>query len=526
MAQQNANQAFQPENVVMRLQKSTIFPFIRFTRLTTAGTGWCLDPGCGFVVSNYHVAVALGSAPKIYGEKVLGVQLASSPTDDGAVWMPSVLRPMRYSPIRDIAIFQLDQQLARKGMHGIPFSIHHLQTGERVTIYAYPKGESLIKISGTFTGEVNGGVLDFRVGESADGRILRGGTSGGLVINQKNQAVGLLFGVGKDRATAVPIWSLADFVKSIRPRLYAELFPEGVDRPDAPVGLSASAEPRSVDQDSEAAAGGMNPKSVLPDTYLRYEFDKFIPPFPRSKVLVLAHRTEEAPEIQTLRKKAQLMADGMNNFIALQIATFGGDNVHTVVSRVETRVVYGKLTFQRWPDGTVETGESVNPAPMGIMLGDEWKGLPYTVGTALRLKIQEGPDRQIRGYRVRVFQYEGTREDRACICSSDGYFILFHRRWTGAVACHGEVWTDENFNILRIREQDSEFPESKTFMRELHLSVIYGWYEGPEGERQLVPTSILEQSKVDDGHVYWYRGDFAHYHMFTSSVKLIPKRSK
>src|SRR5208337_2396573 len=47
------------------------------------GTGFCLDPGCRFIGTNYHV-VMMGRARKIKGEKVIQRYLATGPDDEGA----------------------------------------------------------------------------------------------------------------------------------------------------------------------------------------------------------------------------------------------------------------------------------------------------------------------------------------------------------------------------------------------------------------------------------------------------------
>jgi hypothetical protein len=47
------------------------------------GTGFCLDPACRFIATNYHVAM-IAWPHKIKGEKVVQLYLATGPDDDGA----------------------------------------------------------------------------------------------------------------------------------------------------------------------------------------------------------------------------------------------------------------------------------------------------------------------------------------------------------------------------------------------------------------------------------------------------------
>jgi hypothetical protein len=88
------------------------------------------------------------------------------------------------------------------------------------------------------------------------------------------------------------------------------------------------------------------------------------------------------------------------------------------------------------------------------------------------------------------------------------------------VACQGEVWTDENLNILRITENE-ELPIEKTKWQKLHAAVTYGWLEQQTKEPRLVPTDIYLQAEFSgDGKTYWCRGRFSNYRMFTADVKL------
>jgi len=71
------------------------------------GTGFCLDPACRFIGTNYHVAV-MARPHKIMGVKVVQRYLATGPDDEGATVNegPS-LSPMKYNLGRDLAIMAL-----------------------------------------------------------------------------------------------------------------------------------------------------------------------------------------------------------------------------------------------------------------------------------------------------------------------------------------------------------------------------------------------------------------------------------
>lgn len=88
------------------------------------GTGFCLDPTCRFIPTNYHVAM-MARPRKIRGEKVVQLYLATGPDHEGATANdgPSV-SPLKYTLSRDLAIFELRHSLPHH--HGVPFSLDGL----------------------------------------------------------------------------------------------------------------------------------------------------------------------------------------------------------------------------------------------------------------------------------------------------------------------------------------------------------------------------------------------------------------
>ena len=155
-----------------------------------------------------------------------------------------------------------------------------------------------------------------------------------------------------------------------------------------------------------------------------------------------------------------------------------------------------------------------------VVVDSEWSDLPSMVGSNLKLKIEPVGEQAIDGRTTEVFRYQASVEDGACRFRSVTDYILWQHEWSGAVECRGEVWTDENLNILRIT-QNEELPANKTKWQNLHTVVIYGWLQEPSKEPKLLPVSILLQAEYsEDGSTYWCSGRFSNYRMFTSDIKL------
>ena len=185
-------------------------------------------------------------------------------------------------------------------------------------------------------------------------------------------------------------------------------------------------------------------------------YPKFVPP-PRSDAL--RHRPEEPVEVTVLCNKAQLLADSMRNFIAVRTFAWGsGDKRPAAVSAYEVRVLYGQQRFRAYPDGKKELQDvPFPPLNAGVVPGGEWSELPGMVGTELRLKIHQAADVLVNEWRMKVFQYWAGPEDGICRWKSNFDFGFFVVNKIVTVACYGEVWTDENANILRMSE-DYELP--------------------------------------------------------------------
>ena len=450
------------------------------------GTGFCLDTACRFIGTNYHVAM-LARPREIKGQKVVQLYLATGPDDEGATVNdgPSV-SPMKYTLNRDLAIFEL--RLALPHHHGVAFSLDDLEVGQQVDIFTYPKENispfrSLLRFQATFKGQTTDGLLAFDYRLAGD-KAIHPGASGGIVVDSKtHRIVGILGGIprnGEPIALAVPVQSLADFVSKAQPCLAQTIFP---------------------------ASKGISP--VLPDLY-----PKFVAPPPTD---ALRHRPEEPVEVTVLRSKAQLLADSMRNFIAVQTFAWGsGNKAPAAVSAYEVRVLDGYQRFRAYPDGKKELQDVPFP-PLNTVIvpGGEWSELPGMVGAELRLKIYQAADAIVYEQRMKVFQYRADPEDAVCRWKSNFDFGFFAINKIVTVGCYGEVWTDENTNILRM----SEHYELPGRWKDYQAVITYGWLQQPNETARLVPLTISTQAQFDK-KLYWCRGRFTDYQTFSSRVKM------
>lgn len=450
------------------------------------GTGFCVDPECRFIGTNYHVAM-LTRPRKIKGESVIQRYLATGPDDEGATVNNGVSEiPLKYTLVRDLAIFELRHPLPH--YHGAAFDLGDLQIGQEVEIYAFPKEtinpiRGLLKFHGMFKGETTTGLLAFDYSFSA-GKAIRPGASGGIIVDSRTQRiVGILDGIarnGEAIALAVPVQSLADFVCKVQPFLAQSIFP---------------------------SSSGISPVSA--DLY-----PKFVPPPPTE---ALQHRSEELAEVKVLRSKSQLLADSMRNFIAVQTFAWGsGNKLPAAVSAYEVRVLDGYQRFRKYPDGEREL-EDVPFPPLNTAMvpGGEWSELPQMVGTELRLKIHQTADVVINGQRIKVFQYRAEPEDGVCRWKSISDFGFFAVNKIVTVACYGEVWTDEDTNILRM----SEHYELPGRWKDYQAVVTYGWLRRRDEAPRLIPLTISTQAEYNK-RVHWCRGQFTNYQIFTSRVRI------
>jgi len=449
-------------------------------------TGFCLDPSCRFIGTNYHVAM-MARPRKIGGQTVVHRYLATGPDDEGAtVNEGPFVSSMRFNLSRDLAIFELRQPLRQ--YHGISFYRKDLQIGQAVDIYSYPKESmihtrKLLQVHGTFTGQTPTGLLAFEY-DLSNGRTVRPGASGGIVIDRKSQQiVGVLNAIergGKAIALAVPIGSLEDFVSRVQPYLAQSIFP-------SPARISP----------------------VSSDIYPR-----FVP----TSTNVVQHRPEESSEVRALRTKAQELADGMRDFVAVQTFAWGAqDDEPLAEAQYEVQVLGGSQRFRELPDGKKEFKEVPFPPLSGSMIPvDQWSTLPALVGTDLNLKINQAAEMVLDGRSIKVFQYSAGVEDGVCAFKSVTDFGFFAASRTVTTACYGEVWTDEDLNILRMSEHLELFGRWKNSQ----AVVTYGWLKKADDAPRLIPLTIAAQAEYKK-KIYWCRGQFTDYHLFTTRARIV-----
>ena len=454
------------------------------------GTGFCIDPDCRFIGTNYHVA-SMVRPRKIKGDRVIQRYLATGPDDEGAT-ANSILSfgtSLKYALARDLAIFELERPLPH--YHGIPFSLNDLQLGQEVDIYAYPKESinpirSLTKFHGSYKGESTGGLLAFDYTPS-NGKSIRPGASGGLVVDSKSlQVVGVLSAIANSKETAalaVPIQSLADFVGKVQPWTAQNIFPTAKTQVISP---------------------------NLKDLHPKFQWP--------TATGGLKHRPEEPPEIKALRSKAQTLADSMRNFVAVQTFSWGrGDNAPTAMAEYEVQVLEGFQRFREYPDGKKEL-QNVPFPPVNTLVnpGGEWSELPQMVGSELNLKIHQAADTVVNGRRIKVFQYVADVEDGVCILKVVRDYGFFEGSKIVTIPCHGEVWADEDLNILRI----SQHLELAGKWQDYQSVVTYGWVRLADHTPRLVPLTISTQAEFKN-KIYWCRGLFTNYRMFTAQTKIM-----
>jgi hypothetical protein len=455
------------------------------------GTGFCLDAACRFIATNYHVAVT-ARADKIEREKIVQRYFATGPHDQGATpnYIPNQ-GVFPYATKRDLAILELRRSLPHH--HGLTFSLDELEVGQEVDVYGYPKGvinpiRKLARFPAKFKGPTTSGLLAFDYQLSANQPIRIAGASGGIVVDRKTKKiVGILSGTTEAMAVAVSIQTLVDFVTKVDPFLAKRIFP--------------------ATKEISPVSGDIYPK--------------FVPP--RSDGL-LQHRPEESYEVGVLRQQAQLLADSIRNFIAVQSFAWGsGDNDPDAEAAYEVRVIDGVERFRSYPDGKKELEEVPLPLRNGWVLpADEWSQLPKMVGTDFRLKVHQAPDVVMNERRVKVFQYYASVEDNLCPFEPVEDFGVFTVSKAVAVACYGEVWTDEDMNILRMSKRLDFSEKLKAFRgwEDVHVVLTYGWLKRANEPPRLAPLTIYSEARYKK-HIYWCRGHFADYSVFSVRATLV-----
>src|ERR1051325_8237863 len=473
----------------------------KISEAVSFGTGFCLDATCRFVATNYHVA-AKTRVRKIKGQKIMQRYFATGPEDKGAALniIPHQ-GELAFAVGRDLAVFELRYSVPKH--HGVAFSLDELEAGKEVDIYGYPllginPFRKLLRFPATFKGKTTSGLLAFDYSLSDNNRALGGGASGSIVVDRRTgKIVGVLCGTSGATAVAVPVATLVDFVSKVQPFLARRIFPD---------------------------ASSISPEGA--DIYARSEPQPDIKPkFEPFHFGALEHRPEEPHEVTELREKAQHLADSMRNFIAVQSYAWGSEAKEPrVEAEYEVRVIDGEQSFRKYPGGKKQLKEVPDP-PLNnwVLADDQWSSLPKMVGNEYRLKIHQAENSFANGRLVKVFQYRSSVEDNLCPFYPQTDFGFFKAGKTVAVGCYGEVWTDENLNILRISENLDLSGRLRDYRgyKSFRVVLTYGWIKIAEEPSRLVPLTIFTEA-LDGKKTVWCRGIFTNYRMFGSHSTVMP----
>ena len=83
--------------------------------------------------------------------------------------------------------------------------------------------------------------------------------------------------------------------------------------------------------------------------------------------------------------------------------------------------------------------------------------------------------------------------------------------------CFGEVWTDEDMNIVRMSEH-YQLPSDRKVI--YHVVVTYGLLTHAGEAPRTIPMTIAAKTE-DKNRVDWCRGQFTDYQIFGSRVKIL-----
>jgi hypothetical protein len=444
------------------------------------GTGWCLNRECDWVITNFHILKVMGGHASVNGVAVTQIALATSDHDKGAQPVATVFGTLQFTPVRDIALVKVREPLSRAGMHAVPFYTGNLRRGQAVTVVGYPGGK-LAAISGKFVEECDEGELRFDLSQE-----VAPGISGGLVLDAQGRAIGLVYGMSPDSGKtifAVPVWSVAEFLRVVSPVVYASVFGDADGTSDTGIAMLA---PGRGEQISNPALS--EPRSNEPTN------TRVAP-------------GEETPIVKALRNSAQEASGQMDNFVARQTLHFSTGDAW----QHELQLVNGAQQFR-----SLGNGKDIRDLPItrrGPVPGAEWSDLVTTIGFDDSVGVRFARDMTVEGKTVKVFQYEVSGGDEICQLRVSR---PMRRQWKGSPpSCGGVIWTDENFRILRITKEMSLFPQEAGGVATFRIVVLYGAW----GER-LVPVEMHLQSTLRNGTIQESVAKFDDYREFQASSRI------
>jgi len=143
-------------------------------------------------------------------------------------------------------------------------------------------------------------------------------------------------------------------------------------------------------------------------------------------------------------------------------------------------------------------------------------------GTELQLKVHQAANAVVGERLIKVFQYYASVEDNLCPFQPIVDFVFFKLNKVVPVACYGEVWTDVDTNIIRISEHLELSEKLKVYKgwEEYQIVVTYGWLKLVDEPPALVPLTIFTEGRYKKKPVYWCRGQFTNYRVFTTRTEM------
>jgi hypothetical protein len=502
------DKTFRPERTLSRVRKNNVGPG---TLKIEAATTWCIDRGtCKYYLGSYHFESSMAlRKPKINGQRIVRIYSPTTPEDPEAV---SIMGPFhrfqKINPGLDFVVYEVDQPRAREGMEGVDFYPYQLEPGEKATLYGYVgiRGK-LTRVSGEFTKEFANGLLEFHMHQPKG--VNWPGVSGGLIVDEEDRAIGLVTEAEGDNVQAVPIWAIADFIWHEQRDLYQKLFPHpneiyqppwipsfwatSIDEAEIQAGIGSQTSELRAD---DGSLGETAPRPFLPERYLR--FHEPIPPVVFARH-ALGNRREESPDIRRAREQADSMFDRSRNLILGEDVWFGGDGGREVEARYEVRVVEGKQAIRLVQDGEHENLRvAYSPTITGVAPGDAWLAMPGLIATKIHdLPMLAVGDISVGGVKLKVFRFAAKEEDSACVFYSKAVF-----EHAVTLACEGEVWFTENFEMVRMEEQFT--PPRGTGWEHWDVIVSYGQTPNPiiSSAEGMLPATIFVEGKLLNGRKY------------------------
>ena len=140
-----------------------------------------------------------------------------------------------------------------------------------------------------------------------------------------------------------------------------------------------------------------------------------------------------------------------------------------------------------------------------------------------RLKVHQAADLVVSEQRMKVFQYYASVEDTLCSFAPVEDFGFFTISKAIPVACYGEVWADEDANIIRMSKHLELSDKLKDYRGwdNAQFVLTYGWLERASEPPRLVPLTIFTEARYKK-HISWCHGQFTDYQIFGSRVKILP----